>query len=132
MTIIKNLIEQVIDFSKNKNKHASFDGKAFEQFVTIFYSQSKSRDFAHYSAEDLCNFALLSFGFFSNKKPGELKIRICNPTTELNGFDSFSTFVEIVNDDMPFLVDSTVSYLDKQGIKVKNIIHAVIFHLSHL
>ena len=65
--------------------------------------------------------------FFSHRKAGEVKIQICNPTVKKNGFESSYSFIDIVNDDMPFLVDSTVSYLDKYGIKIKNIIHPIYF-----
>ena len=125
MQAMKDLIDQIVIFSKNKKQKNGFDKEAFESFINIFYSESKAHDFTNYSTEDLFNAALLSFDFFSNKKPKKFKIRICNPTLKKNGFESSRTFIDIVNDDMPFLVDSTVAYLDKYGVKVKNIIHPI-------
>ncbi len=125
MQKMQDLIAQVIDFSQKKKQFVGFDGKDFTTFVKNFFSASTSRDFLNYSIEELYNAALLSFDFYVNKKPGEFKVRICNPTIEKNGFESAYTFLDIVNDDMPFLVDSTVAYLDKYGIRVKNIIHPI-------
>ncbi len=122
---MKNLIEQVVNFSKEAKYSAKFDKKNFAEFVKIFYAENQICDFDNYSPEDLFNAAKLSFEFFSKKKSNEPKIRIYNPDAKKDGFDSFFTFLDIVNDDMPFLVDSTVSYLDKHGIRVKNIIHPI-------
>lgn len=122
---MRNLIEQVVNFSKKKKHSADFDQENFAKFVKIFYAENQQNDFANYSQEDLFNETLLSFKFFQNKKPNQFKVRIYNPTVEKDGFQSFYTFLDIVNDDMPFLVDSTVAHLDKRGIKVKNIIHPV-------
>ncbi len=120
---MQKLIEQIIDFSQKKKQ--GFDQEGFASFVKIFYSENHVHDFIGYSPEDLCNAASASFGFFAQKKSAEFKIRIYNPTLAKDGFESSHTFIDIINDDMPFLVDSTVAYLDKNSIKVKNIIHPI-------
>ncbi len=125
MQKMQSLIEQIIDFSQKKKHLLGFDKKDFVDFVKNFYSESQGHDFINYSTEDLYNAALLSFEFFSVRKATEFKVRICNPTIEKNGFESIHTFLDIANNDMPFLVDSTVAYLDKYGIRVKNIIHPI-------
>ncbi len=122
---MRKLIEQIIAFSQKKKTSENFNKEAFENFIKVFYSQSKAHDFDNYSVEDLYNAVLLSFEFFSEKKPQQFKVRICNPTEKDNGFESSYTFIDIVNDDMPFLIDSTVGYLDKYGIKIRNIIHPI-------
>ena len=122
---MKNLISQVLDFSNEQKQGADFDSAMFEEFVKNFYSQNKAQDFGGYSMADVHNFVRAGFNFFSQRKSGELKIRVYNPTLEKDGFESYYTLIEVLNDDMPFLVDSTVSFLDKQGIKVRNIIHPI-------
>ncbi|MFM6972899.1 MAG: NAD-glutamate dehydrogenase, partial [Alphaproteobacteria bacterium] len=59
------------------------------------------------------------------KKSTNFNIKIYNPTKANDGFESPYTIIEIVNKDMPFLVDSSVNFLDKQSIKINNIIHPV-------
>jgi glutamate dehydrogenase len=127
---MQNLIEKIIDFSQKKKCFSGLEGqefaaKEFSAFVKIFYSENQNHDFLNYSVEELCNAARLSFDFFVSKKSDESKIRICNPTIEKNGFESPYSLLDIVNQDMPFLVDSTVAYLDKCGIRVRNIIHPI-------
>jgi NAD-specific glutamate dehydrogenase len=91
MQKMQDLIAQVIDFSQKKKQFVGFDGKDFTTFVKNFFSVSTSHDFLNYSIEELYNAALLSFDFYVNKKPGEFKVRICNPTIEKNGFETSSS-----------------------------------------
>ena len=117
---MKNLTDKIVAFSQKKKQP-----KTFIDFIKIFYSENKSCDFLNYSEEDLYNAALFNFNFFSTKKLGESKVRICNPTLAQDGFESPHTFIDIINDNTPFLVDSIVSYLDKHGVKIKNIFHPI-------
>lgn len=122
---MQKIIEQVIDFSKKKKHQSGFDQKQFATFLKNFYSENTVKDFSDYLVEDLFNAAFSSFNFLLLRKPSEIKISIYNPSIKTHGFESPYTFVDILNDDMPFLVDSTVSHIDKLGVKIKNIIHPV-------
>ncbi len=115
MKEIENLIDQLINFSKQKKD----DDEIFFSFLENFYSQNKSQDFRDYKIEELEKGVLSAYEFFLNKPHRQFKIRIHNP--------SFSnhTILEIVNDDMPFLVDSIALQFDKFGIEIKNIIHPI-------
>ncbi len=117
---IKNLIQKVTEVAK----HEGAD-KNFIEFLSVFYSQNQGRDFHRYSTQELYDYARLGFSFFANKKVHEPKIRIYNPSLNQDGFESQYTVLEMVNEDMPFLVDSIVSYLDRHGIKIYNIIHPI-------
>ena len=110
---MKNLIARAIAIAEKKKVNS----KNFLTFVEDFYADNKLGDFDDYAPEDLFEAAKSSFDFFSTKKISEVKVRVFNPK------NSQITFVDVINDDMPFLVDSVVAYLDKQGLKVKNIIH---------
>jgi glutamate dehydrogenase len=46
---------------------------------------------------------------------GTPKLRVYNPRTEEHGWSSPHTVIEIVNDDMPFLVDSVTMEVNRQG-----------------
>ncbi|OFW79758.1 MAG: hypothetical protein A2887_03095 [Alphaproteobacteria bacterium RIFCSPLOWO2_01_FULL_40_26] len=120
MKSMKDLIKQLIDFTKK----ISAKDKDFLEFVESFYAENLLCDFINYSVADLHNAARLNFDFLCENRK-KCKIRIYNPSSEKDGFESGFTFIDIINDDMPFLVDSTVAYLDKQGIKIKNIIHPI-------
>ena len=122
---MQNLIKKIIDFSK-KAANTGIENKVFESFVDEFYRQNKLADFENYSTEALYNFALSAYDFISNHSKSGFNIRIYNPQKNQEQFESPYTIIEILNNDMPFLVDSTVAFLDKQLIKINNIIHPVL------
>ncbi|MDP3785647.1 MAG: NAD-glutamate dehydrogenase [Undibacterium sp.] len=51
------------------------------------------------------------------------KIRVFNPSLEEDGFVSPNTVVQIVNDDMPFLVDSVTVAINRSGRTAHWIVH---------
>ena len=63
-------------------------------------------DLAERDPLDLYGAALAQLRSAELRQPGEVKLRVYNPKLEQNGWQSTHTVVEIVNDDMPFLVDS--------------------------
>ena len=67
-----------------------------------------------------------AFDFMRRRKPGELLIRVYNPAEQEHGWSSTHTVVEMVNDDMPFLVDSVVLALSRLNVGVHLIIHPVV------
>ncbi|MSP33668.1 MAG: NAD-glutamate dehydrogenase [Rickettsiales bacterium] len=111
---MQKLIKQVVDFVVSKKQ-----SKDFLDFIEIFYLQNQERDFVQYKIAELYENALPSFEFFQNKKAGQFKIRLTNSAK--NNY----SILEILNDDMPFLVDSIAAQIDKFGIEVKNVIHPI-------
>jgi glutamate dehydrogenase len=57
---------------------------------------------------------------------GQALVQVYNPAYEEHGWRSPHTVVEIVTDDMPFLVDSVRMALNRHGLSVHLIIHPVI------
>jgi glutamate dehydrogenase len=56
-------------------------------------------------------------------KPHSAKVRVFNPTLAEDGFVSEHTVVQIVNDDMPFLVDSVTMAINRSGRTAHWIVH---------
>ena len=55
------------------------------------------------------------FAFARQFASGTPKLRVYNPRSEEHGWSSPHTVIEIVNDDMPFLVDSVTMEVNRQG-----------------
>jgi glutamate dehydrogenase len=75
---------------------------------------------------DLYGLALGHFNFARERAPGTPKVRAYNPRFEEHGWQSTHTAVEIVTDDMPFLIDSVSMELNRAGCGVHLIIHPVL------
>ena len=97
-----------------------------QRFVRAYYRDVASDDLAERDPLDLYGAALAQLRSAELRQPGEVKLRVYNPKLEQNGWQSTHTVVEIVNDDMPFLVDSVGIELDRHGLNIHLVIHPVL------
>ena len=70
--------------------------------------------------------ALSLWRFAERRRPGQAKIRVHNPDPAADGWSSPHTIVEIVNDDMPFLVDSVTGAINASNRVVHLVIHPIL------
>jgi glutamate dehydrogenase len=97
-----------------------------EAFARQYYRWVSPDDIAERSELDVYGAALAHFDLARRRTPGATKVRIYNPRFETHGWHSPHTAVEIVTDDMPFLIDSVGMELNRRGFGVHLIIHPVI------
>lgn len=69
------------------------------------------------------------FAFFRMRDAAAPAIRIFMPNTKEHGYNSKSLVIELVNDDMPFLVDSLTMELGRQGLTIRETYHPI-FNVS--
>src|SRR5687768_1536664 len=80
-----------------------------ENFVRRYFALVAPDDIIYTTTDTLLGAALSLWQFGEQRPPGLPKIRLFNPTVENNGWAIEHTVIEVVNDDMPFLVDSVTS-----------------------
>ncbi len=97
-----------------------------ERFVRLFYANVPPDDILAEAPDDLYGAALSLWEFAQERQIGQPKVRVYNPSYEERGWHSAHSVVEIVNDDMPFLVDSVTSAIDVHGLTVHLVIHPVV------
>ncbi|HEY1437521.1 MAG TPA: NAD-glutamate dehydrogenase [Casimicrobiaceae bacterium] len=97
-----------------------------ERFVQQYFSQLDPEDLAERQPADLYGAALSHWNFARKRDPGSARLRVFNPTIEEHGWQSTHTIIEIVNDDMPFLVDSVTMEVNRHGLTLHLIMHPII------
>ncbi|WP_029013867.1 NAD-glutamate dehydrogenase [Niveispirillum irakense] len=97
-----------------------------EAFVRQFYRNVSPVDMLHSGADELYGAAIAIWQFGCTRKPGEALVRVQNPRVDADGWHAHHTVVQIVNDDMPFLVDSVSAELNRHGLTVHLVVHPVI------
>ena len=60
------------------------------------------------------------------RKPGKAKIRVYTPQKKRDGWSTEHSVIEIVTDDMPFLVDSISSELTRRELPIHLVIHPIL------
>ena len=92
-------------------------------FARQYFAWVAPEDLLEEALEDLYGAVLAHWHFARRRQPGEVALRVYNPDFEVHGWRSTHTVVEIVNDDMPFQVDSVTMELNHHGLTVQRLIH---------
>ncbi|MGQ0675834.1 MAG: NAD-glutamate dehydrogenase, partial [Rhodospirillales bacterium] len=120
------LVERVQAMARDKMAGSkSAAAASVAAFVQRLYANVPPADLIHRALEDVYGAAMALWQFAQTRKAGAAKLRAYNPTLAEHGWRSDHTVVEIVNDDMPFLVDSVTAELNRQGLTVRLVIHPV-------
>lgn len=93
------------------------------RFASRFLSTVALSDLEEWETEDLYGAVINYWGLLYQRAPSETKIRIYNPDYERHGWQTTHTVIEIVHDDMPFLVDSIRMEINRMGLTSHLIIH---------
>src|SRR5271165_784446 len=97
-----------------------------EEFAAALFGGVAPEDVARYQPSELAALATAAWVFLSRRTAGEPKIRISDPQLPRGDGGKPISVIEIVNDDMPFLVDSVLAALAERKIDVLLVAHPVI------
>jgi glutamate dehydrogenase len=61
-----------------------------------------------------------------HRMPGRPAVRLLNPTVAEDGWAREATVVQVVTDDMPYLVDSIAAEFARDGVQVQRIVHPIV------
>ena len=115
------LVEKAI--AQVRERLAEPQASEVERFVRLYSADAAPEDLGEL---DLYGAALAHWHLVQRRRPGELKVHVYTPTLEEHGWQSTHSVVEIVTDDMPFLVDSISMALTGRGIAIHNFVHPVL------
>ena len=97
-------------------------------FIEQFYANSAPDDILSVPADDLLASSLSAWNHIQKRQPDKALVRVFNPAKlpEAKSWASAHTVIEIVNDDMPFLVDSVTAALQEKNFIVHIVTHPVL------
>lgn len=96
------------------------------EFCRHYYHVIPLDELAERRLDNLYGATLSFWHFMQQRDVGAAKVRVLNPDVEQHGWHSGHTVIEIVNTDMPFLVDSVRMELNRQGLSIHSIHNAVV------
>ncbi len=95
-------------------------------FADAFYHRLTADELPLHSPDGWAALATDFLDFARSRKRGTANVRLFNPNMKQHGWESPHTVLQIVNDDMPFLVDSVTMALAEKGIGVHVLGHPVV------
>ncbi len=118
------LIDRLV--SESQDTIPKSQAKQIETFLRQYYRWVSPEDLIKQNILDLRGAALAHWQLARQRAPGKAKVHVYNPQFEKHGWQSTHTIVQIVTDDMPFLVDSVSMALNRHGLTIHLTIHPVV------
>src|SRR6266700_3434060 len=98
-------------------------GKTPRTFAELLFDHTTIEDLANYDAASLAFLAQQAWEHVQQRTAGSADIRVINPMMP-DGREI--SVLQVLNDNMPFLFDSTMAELAEQGIEVTLVAHPII------
>jgi glutamate dehydrogenase len=96
-----------------------------EHYIKQYYKNVPPDDLATRKPEQWADLALNHLKISETRKSGKDCVRVFNPQLENEGWGLGKTSLEIVTEDMPFLVDSVTAELNRQEVDVQILVHPI-------
>ncbi|GHG82967.1 NAD-glutamate dehydrogenase [Streptomyces griseocarneus] len=99
------------------------DHETMTAYLQRYYLHTAPEDLTGRDPVDIYGAAMSHYRLAEQRPQGTANVRVHTPTVEENGWTSSHSVVEVVTDDMPFLVDSVTNELSRQNRGIHVVIH---------
>jgi len=134
LTRLDDAKSEVLDRAAEVGEHSRASGRlpgageretpaARHAFLERYYRHVPTQDLTRRDPVDIYGAATSHRQLAAVRPEGMSNIRVFTPTLEEHGWSSGHTAVEVVTDDMPFLVDSVVAELTREDRSIHLIVH---------
>ncbi|MFO8024549.1 NAD-glutamate dehydrogenase [Thiohalophilus sp.] len=120
---IDHLIDTVVQ--RARDSFPVRDHENIERFIRQYLAGVSREDLSERQLEDLYGAVISHWNLARRRRSQQILIRVQNPNVEEHGWQSTHTVVEVIQQDMPFLVDSIRMALNRYGLTVHLIVHPV-------
>ena len=120
----EELLGQVADLATERQRGAA--GEEAAAWLRAYYATTAPEDIAGSDPLDLYGTALAHRELAHGRREGTAAVRVFAPRFEQHGFASRHAVVQIVDDDMPFVVDSVRVAISARGLGIHVLHHPVI------
>ncbi len=97
------------------------------RFIDVFFGPSAPEDVLNVEIPTLYHLAKSMWDLAAVRKPGAVNFRVFNPDLKKDGWQTPHTVIQIVNDDMPFIVDSITGGLSATHHLGIHVVHHPVF-----
>ncbi|OLR89565.1 NAD-glutamate dehydrogenase [Actinokineospora bangkokensis] len=94
--------------------------------IRLYYRHLPPEDVLDADPVDLVGAVRAHADLAAARVPGRATVRLVNPTAGTDGWSSRGTVVQLVTDDMPYLVESVTAELVRCGLQVHRVVHPIV------
>jgi glutamate dehydrogenase len=96
-------------------------------FAEVLFGRVSAEDLTLYTPAAFARFAAGAYDHLASpRSPGREEISLTDVTVEEDGRTRDLTILEVVNDNMPFLLDSTLAELTERGLEIRFVAHPIL------
>lgn len=121
LTSVKKIIAKIVAYTKKQLPKEKVVLVA--KFIQLYYAYVALEDIKERSVLNLYGAAISHWELMLQRKPNESKIRVFNPQFNQDGWQSTHTIIQVITQDMPFLVDSIRMEINRLGLTTHLMIH---------
>ncbi len=96
------------------------------ELIPRYYRLVPAEELSSAAPEELAAAVRSHLALAPDRVPGRALVRLLNPTLAEDGWNARDTVVQIVTDDMPYLVDSVVAELARVDAPVRRLVHPIV------
>jgi glutamate dehydrogenase len=117
-------LDELVSFAKH---HGAATNPPLADFVAAYFEAADPDELQARGAATLYAMASTHWRLLAvPRAPQQARIRVFNPTLAEDGFVSEHTVVQVVHDDMPFLVDSVTMAVNRCGYTAHWVVHPLL------
>ena len=118
------LIAKAAELAATRKVSGGPPGSKASKLLASYYRHVAPEDIVERSEVDLYGAAMSQYKLAADRPQGTSNIRVFTPSVSEHGWSADGhTVVEVVTDDMPFLVDSVTMELNDEGRNVQMVVH---------
>jgi len=96
------------------------------ELIALYYRLVPAEELGSAESVELAAAVRSHLALAADRVPGRAVVQLLNPTLAEDGWSSRDTVVQIVTDDMPYLVDSVVAELTRIKVSVRRLVHPIV------
>ncbi|MDQ3484830.1 MAG: NAD-glutamate dehydrogenase, partial [Actinomycetota bacterium] len=118
------LLAEAASLSRKHRTETALEPELTQRLLEVYYRHVPAEDLLERSPADISGAAMSQYRLAAHRPQGRAAVRVFTPSVESDGWGAEShTVVEIVTDDMPFLVDSVTMAVTAQERPIHAVIH---------
>jgi glutamate dehydrogenase len=94
--------------------------------IRLYYRYVPPEEVIDFAPADLVGAVRAHLDLAEQRVPGRPVVRPINPTADVDGWTTSATVVQVVTDDMPYLVESVSAELVRSGVQVQRVVHPIV------
>ncbi|MGI5951402.1 MAG: NAD-glutamate dehydrogenase domain-containing protein, partial [Brooklawnia sp.] len=99
------------------------DARLDTAFLDAYFQHVLTEDLLRANAEDLHGAVANHLSLAGRREPWQIQVQAFTPNVDTHGWGTGATILQVVADDTPFIVDSIIAELGRQGRQIRLLAH---------